>query len=96
MKKIIFLGLLLLIALFSYSSKEQSEKQRDTQNKYGTNERQQMINRNKHPLNKFDDPIQNTIGISDKQRPVKHFSRHRKGKIIYIKNNTKTHNTVFE
>ncbi|TDE27816.1 MULTISPECIES: hypothetical protein [Flavobacterium] len=96
MKKIILLGLLLFIALFSFSSKEQPEKQRDTQNKYDANEKQQMNNQNKHPLNKFDDPIQTTIGLSDKQRPVKHFSRHRKGKIIYIKNNTKTHNTVFE
>ncbi len=90
MKKIIILGLLLFIALFSYTSKKQPEKQRNTQNKYDANERQLIINRRDYPLNKFDEPIKSTIDISGKQRPVKHFSRHRKGKIIYIKNQTKT------
>ena len=90
MKKIIVLGLLLFIASFAYTSKKQPEKQRSTQNKYDTNEKQLIINRNDYPLNTFDDAIKNTIGISAKQRPVKHFSRHRKGKIIYIKNQTKT------
>ncbi|MDI6051276.1 hypothetical protein QLS31_15725 [Flavobacterium sp. XS2P24] len=90
MKKIIILGLLLFIALFSYTSKKQSEKQRNTQNKYDANEKQLIINRSDYPLNKFDEPIKNTMDISAKQRPVKHFSRHRKGKVIYIKNQTKT------
>jgi hypothetical protein len=92
MKKIIFLGLLLFVALFSYSSKELHKKQRNRL----LNGKQLILNRNEYLLNKFDDPIQNTTGISVKQRPVKHFSRHRKGKIIYIKNNTKTHNVIFE
>jgi hypothetical protein len=96
MKKIIVLGLLLFIASFAYTSKKQPEKQRSTQNKYDTNEKQLIINRNDYPLNTFDDAIKNTIGISAKQRPVKHFSRHRKGKIIYSKDNTKTPSFVLE
>ena len=83
MKKFITLGLLLLIALFSYTSKRQPKKQRDIPNKYEANEKQLMINRNNH-----DEPIEITKGISDKQRPVNHFSGQRKGKVIYIKKNT--------
>ncbi len=57
---------------------------------HDANEKQLIINRSDYPLNKFDEPIKNTMDISAKQRPVKHFSRHRKGKVIYIKNQTKT------
>ncbi len=41
-------------------------------------------------------PIQNRIGISINQHLIRHPSRHQKGKIIYIQNNTKIHNTEFE
>jgi hypothetical protein len=51
-----------------------------------------MINRNNHSSYKFDEPINNNLNISNKQRPVKHSSRHRKGKIIY----SKTHTFVLE
>ena len=96
MKKIIILGVLLFIASFTYTSKKQTEKLRDTPNKYDMNEKQVILNRNDYPLNKFDDPIKNTIGISEEETQVKHFSRHRKGKIIYTRNNTKTHTYVLE
>ena len=96
MKKIIVLGLLLFIALFSYTSKKQPEKEEDVQNKYDRNEKQLLINSNSHSLNKFDEPLKRTIDISKKQRPVKHFSRHRKGKIIYTKNYPKTQTIAFE
>lgn len=96
MKKILILGLLLFIASFAYTSKKQPEKKRETQNKYDINEKQLIINRNYYPLNKLDEPIKNTIGISEEEIPVKHFSRHRKGKIIYTRNNTKTNTYVLE
>ena len=92
MKKIIVLGLLIFIACFAYTSKKQLEKKRDPQNKYDVNEKQLMINRNNHSSYKFDEPINNNLNISNKQRPVKHSSRHRKGKIIY----SKTHTFVLE
>jgi hypothetical protein len=81
MKKIIILVLLLFIALFSYTSKKQPEKQRDTHNKYDEIENQLLLNKNDHSLKKFDEPIQSTREISNKQPPVKRFSRHRKGKL---------------
>lgn len=92
MKKIIVLGVLIFIACFAYTSKKQPEKKRDPQNKYDVNEKQLMINRNNHSSYKFDEPINNNLNISNKQRPVKHSSRHRKGKIIY----SKTHTFVLE
>lgn len=96
MKKIIVLGLILFIALFSYTSKKLPQKKREIQNNYEVNENQLFINSNYHSLNKFDEPIKSPTDISKKQRPVKHFSRHRKGKIIYIKNHPKTHTIVSE
>ncbi|MFV8392601.1 hypothetical protein [Flavobacterium sp. LB2P6] len=87
MKKIIVVGLLLMIALFSYTSKRQPKKQRDIPNKYEVNEKQLMINRNNH-----DEPIEITKDISEKQRPVNHFLGQRKGKVNYPKN----HTTVLE
>ena len=81
MKKIIVFVLLLFIALFSYTSKKQPKKQRDTPKKYNANENQLLINRNNHSLKKFDEPMQSPIGIYNKQPPVKHFARHRKGKL---------------
>ncbi len=92
MKKIIVLGLLIFIASFAYISKKQPEKKRAPQNKYDVNEKQLMINRNNHSSYKFDEPINNNLNISKKQLPVKHSSRHRKGKIIY----SKTHTFVLE
>ena len=93
MKKIIVLGLLIFIASFAYTSKKQPEKKRDTQNKYDVNEKQlMMIDRNNHSSYKFDEQIDNNLNISNKQRPVKHSSRHRKVKIIY----SKTHTFVLE
>ncbi|MGZ9735703.1 hypothetical protein [Flavobacterium sp. GNP002] len=92
MKKIIVVGLLIFIASFAYISKKQPEKKRDPQNKYDVNEKQLMINRNNHSSYKFDEPINNTLNISNKQLPVKHSSRHRKGKIVY----SKTHTFVLE
>lgn len=88
MKKTTALGFLLLIALFSYTSKKNQKKQRDIPNKYEVNEKQLMINRNNH-----NEPIEVTKGISAKQRPVNHFLGQRKGKVIYIKKN---HTIVLE
>ncbi|MDI5887116.1 MULTISPECIES: hypothetical protein [Flavobacterium] len=96
MKKIIALGLLLFMTLFSHTSKIQSEQKRNIQNKYDANEKQLIINRNDYPLNKFDDPIKYTMDTSAKQRPIKHFSRHRKGKIIYIQKHKKINTLVLE
>ncbi|MFV8270100.1 hypothetical protein ACNQGP_09220 [Flavobacterium sp. GT2N3] len=96
MKKIIVLGFLLLIVLFTHSSKKQLTKQSGTHNNNEATEKQLIINNTDHRLHKFDEPIQTTIEVSDKQHAVKQFSRRRKGKIIYIKNNTKTQTIVFE
>ena len=97
MKKIIVLGFLLLIALFTPSSKKHLTKQTDIYNKNESTEKQLLINNNNnHRMHKFDEPNQITIEISDKQQEVKQFSKHRKGKIIYTKNNTKTQNIVYE
>ena len=96
MKKIIVLGFLLLIALFTPSSKKQLTKQTDIYNKKEETEKQLLINNNNYRMHKFDEPDQITIEIYDKKQEVKQFSRHRKGKIIYTKNNTKTQNIVYE
>lgn len=85
MKKIIVFSLLLFLAFFSHTSKKQPIRQRDVKYEYNVNERQQLIQTNNHSLYKFDEPIKNTMILLNKERPVKHFSRHRKGKIIYKK-----------
>ena len=96
MKKIIIFGLLVFIGLFSHTSKKQLEKEKDIPIKYNSNEKQLLINSNNHLSNKRDEPIKTYIDSSKKQHPVKHFSRHRKGKIIYIKNYPKTPTIAFE
>jgi hypothetical protein len=96
MKKIIVLGFLLLIVLFTPSSKKQPTKQTEIYNKNEATKKQVIINNTGLHKHKFDEPDQITIEINDKKQEVKQFSRHRKGKIIYIKNNTKTQTIVFE
>lgn len=95
MKKIIVFGLLLFVAFFSNNSKKQPKRQRNVNHKYNVNERQQLIQTNNHSLYKFDEPIKNSMILLNKEIPMKHFSRHRKGKIIYKKNNPINHTIVF-
>ncbi|MFV8347745.1 hypothetical protein [Flavobacterium sp. ZB4P13] len=106
MKKIIFIGLLLFMALFSCPSKQQLQiHHNNVHNDNGLLEDKDnpktLILKEKAGVDLFTksgktNPTQNLIGISINQRPIRHPSRHRKGKIIYIQNNTKTHNTEFE
>jgi hypothetical protein len=95
MKKIIVLGSLLLIALFTYSSQKQLIKQIDIYNKNEATQKQLLINNTDHQKHKFDKPMHITIKIYDKKQKIKPFSTNRKGKIIYIKNNKKTQTIVF-
>ncbi len=106
MKKNIFIGLLLFMALFSCPSKQQlqihhNNVHNDNRLLEDKDNTKTLILKEKADIDLFTksgkaNPIQNRIGISINQHLIRHPSRHRKGKIIYIQNNTKTHNAEFE
>ena len=81
MKKITFVGLLLFISLFAYTSKMQSLKQRNGLNKNQPNKNELLINSSPNRLKKYAKPIERTSNNTRKQQPPKHFSRNRKGKL---------------
>ena len=100
MKKTIAIGLLVICGLLSRTSKEQVQVKKEIQIRNNSSDLM-LMNSNFYQSVKYDEPRQSYVDTSlndspTQQLPKKHFSTHRKGKIIYTAQDPERQTIVLE